>query len=51
MNNETLLKKLIKIRDGNITLLDEVISDLKLEFNVICYKNTLLNTKKAWDFL
>lgn len=31
MNNETLLKKLIKIRDGNITLLDEVISDLKLD--------------------
>ena len=31
MSNEKLLAKLIKVREGNIGLLDDVISDLKLE--------------------
>lgn len=42
MNNETILKKLIRIREGNYTLLDEVISDLKLDIK----SNSIYKTTK-----
>ena len=45
MNNETLLKKLIKIREGNYTLLDEVISDLKLDIKSNSIYKTTKKTK------
>ena len=45
MNNETLLKKLIKIREGNLTLLDEVISDIKLDIKSNSIYKTTKKTK------
>lgn len=45
MNNEKLLKQLIKIREGNITLLDEVISDLKLDIKSNSIYKTTKKTK------